>query len=638
MQFKHPELLYALFLLIIPIIVHLFQLRRFQKVEFTNVQFLKTVIMQTRKSSQLKKWLTLLTRLLLFATIIMAFAQPFYSKSSILNTKVETVMYLDNSFSMQTKGDKGELLQRAIQDLIANVDAKQEITLFTNNNTYRNTTIDAIKNDLLQLDYTSNQLDYNAVLLKGQQLFSNDASSIKNFVLLSDFQDKNNDFKLNSKFSENIFLVKLNPINTRNIGVDSVYIDKFSATQLDLAVKLNVSDNTDISNTPVSLFEDDNLIAKTAINPENNMATFSLPSNQKINGKITVDDSNLQFDNTLFFSINAQENINVLAIHNTKEDDYLSRIFTTDEFNYTSVYDDALNYNIIDQQNLIILNELDNLPLSLINALISFKSNGGQLLIIPSDKGDLNSYNQVLNKIKFDQFNTSEKKITTINYSHPIFNNVFDKEVTNFQYPKVNSYFSMNTPRGVLLQFEDEQPFLLQDNNTFIFTAALNTKNSNFKNSPLIVPTLYNIGLQSLQLPNLYYTIGKENSFDANVSIQQDDILRFKNEDSDIIPRQQTFTSKVTITTNETPSIAATYNIVNASETIQHVSYNYNRNESDLNYLDDSVLNTFSRADSVPELMNNLKSDLNINALWKWFVIFALVLLIIEMLILNYFK
>ena len=76
MQFKHPELLYALLLLLIPIIVHLFQLRRFQKVDFTNVAFLKSVTIQTRKSSQLKKWLTLVTRLLLLAAVILAFAQP----------------------------------------------------------------------------------------------------------------------------------------------------------------------------------------------------------------------------------------------------------------------------------------------------------------------------------------------------------------------------------------------------------------------------------------------------------------------------------------------------------------------------------------------------------------------------------
>ena len=79
MQFKHPELLYALFLLIVPILIHLFQLRRFQKVQFTNVKFLKAVKLQTRKSSQLKKWLTLLTRMLLLACSIIAFAQQHFS-------------------------------------------------------------------------------------------------------------------------------------------------------------------------------------------------------------------------------------------------------------------------------------------------------------------------------------------------------------------------------------------------------------------------------------------------------------------------------------------------------------------------------------------------------------------------------
>ena len=86
MQFKHPELLYALFALLIPIIVHLFQLRKFQKEAFTNVAFLKEVTLQTRNSSVIKKWLTLLTRLLILAALILAFAQPYTSKKNSLNT------------------------------------------------------------------------------------------------------------------------------------------------------------------------------------------------------------------------------------------------------------------------------------------------------------------------------------------------------------------------------------------------------------------------------------------------------------------------------------------------------------------------------------------------------------------------
>jgi hypothetical protein len=58
--------------------VHLFQLRRFKKEYFTNVRFLKELSIQTRKSSQLKKWLLLLTRLLLLLCLILAFAQPFF--------------------------------------------------------------------------------------------------------------------------------------------------------------------------------------------------------------------------------------------------------------------------------------------------------------------------------------------------------------------------------------------------------------------------------------------------------------------------------------------------------------------------------------------------------------------------------
>ncbi|VAV85415.1 FIG00651956: hypothetical protein, partial [hydrothermal vent metagenome] len=152
MQFKYPELLYALLLLLIPIIIHLFQLRRFEKVPFTNVQFLKSITIQTRKSSQLKKWLTLLTRLLLIAAVVLAFAQPYFSKSNSINLKSETVIYLDNSFSMQAQGDKGELLKRSIQDIISAIDDTNKITIFTNDDIFKDITRKTINNELLDLD------------------------------------------------------------------------------------------------------------------------------------------------------------------------------------------------------------------------------------------------------------------------------------------------------------------------------------------------------------------------------------------------------------------------------------------------------------------------------------------------------
>jgi len=123
MLFKNPELLYFLFLLIIPILIHLFQLQRFQKTAFTNVKFLKEIEQQTRKSSKLKKLLILITRILLFTSLILAFAQP-HLKNENKNLNSKTFIYLDNSFSMQLKGENGEQLEKIKNDLIENLKFK----------------------------------------------------------------------------------------------------------------------------------------------------------------------------------------------------------------------------------------------------------------------------------------------------------------------------------------------------------------------------------------------------------------------------------------------------------------------------------------------------------------------------------
>lgn len=189
-----------------------------------------------------------------------------------------------------------------------------------------------------------------------------------------------------------------------------------------------------------------------------------------------------------------------------------------------------------------------------------------------------------------------------------------------------------------VLGFEDDKAFLYQNKNTFVFTSALNTNNSNFKNSPLIVPTFYNMAKLSFKIPQLYYTIGKENRFDVDTALQQNEILALVNNDINIIPRQQYFNNKVVVHTSEAPTEAGIYNIKNKTETLANVSYNYNRQESDLVYNDLSSMNDVSLSESITEIFETLKRDSKVNALWKWFVIFALALLLIEMLILKYFK
>ncbi len=641
MQFKHPELLYALILLIIPIIVHLFQLRKFKSEAFTNVQFLKELTIQTRKSSQLKKWLTLLTRLLLLACVIIAFAQPYISNSEHFNTKSETVIYLDNSFSMQSPSTNGSLLNSAIQDIIENTSENETVSIFTNDANFNNTTIKAIKNDLIQLKYSPKQLAYDAAILKGKQLFSNDKSAIKNLVLVSDFQQKNEAISATNDSLVEFKFVKLTPSDQNNIAVDSIYISKTTVENLELTVRIKNQGNP-IETLPVSLYNDDKLIAKTAVNINDEATTnFTIPANSVFNGKIIVEDRNLQYDNTLYFNIDKREKINVLAINET-DDSFLKKIFTSDEFEYQSTDFNNLNYNSIDRQNLIVLNELDDIPTALSTTLKAFSDNGGKLLITPSNESRLSSYNQIFTLYGFSSFNavnSSEKRITNINFSHPLLANVFDKKVKNFQYPKVNSFYS-NVTNSVtsILSYEDGTSFLSQSGNAYRFSAALNTENSNFKNSPLIVPVLYNIGKQSLKTGDLYYTVGEEHAIDIATKLQQDDILTLVNGDNAVIPLQQTFDNKVELITNDYPDMAGIISVQNKDTFLKNLSFNFDRNESNLNYLDVQSIPNVSINNSVASAISDIKSATDVNELWKWFVIFAVVFLILEMLILKFLK
>lgn len=640
MQFKHPEILYALFLLLIPIFIHLFQLRRFQKIDFTNVAFLKKVTIQTRKSSQLKKWLTLLMRLFALACIIIAFAQPFTASKIALNTKKETVVYIDNSFSMQAKGAKGPILERALQDLFNQTNGTEKISWFTNNTERKNTTQQDFKSEILSVEYSQNQLTPSQVLLKANQLFSNEKGVLKRLVYLSDFQQK----EIFPEIPEDLIVdaVPLKPGKASNISIDSAYIASKNAAVTQLNVKVS-NTGAEISEVPIALFNREKLIAKTAVDFSQNSSgtvTFDIDNSEEFIGKLEINEANLPFDNTLFFSINKPGKIKVLAI-NEADGNYLQRLFEKDEFQFTQQTFKTLNYNEIPDQNFIVLNELKEIPASLATALKSFTDAGGSVLVIPAVQADLNGYNNFLMTMALGTLSEAkiqEKMITKIVFSHPLFKDVFEKEVDNFQYPKVNSYYNISSNATSALAFEDNQPFLLQKNKTYLFTAPINKENSNFQNSPLVVPTIYNMALQSLPLPRLYYTIGQQNAIAVPVKLGPDEILTVKDSTEQFIPLQQTKANYVLMTTTDEPKKAGNYQIVKKTEFLENISFNYSRGESELQYLNPEDWEGAKVYSSVGDLFDSLADANAINSFWKWFAIFALLFLLFEMLILKFYK
>ena len=116
MFFINPYFLFAGLLIAIPIIIHLFNFRKYRKVYFSNVEFLREIKSQTQKSSVLRHLLVLLCRILAILCLVFAFAQPYIPLSNnkkVIQKNNLVSIYVDNSFSMDALSSNGRLIDEA---------------------------------------------------------------------------------------------------------------------------------------------------------------------------------------------------------------------------------------------------------------------------------------------------------------------------------------------------------------------------------------------------------------------------------------------------------------------------------------------------------------------------------------------
>ena len=384
MFFKNPLLLYALFLLLIPILVHLFHLQKFETVRFTNVRFLQQIEKQTRKSSRLKKWLLLITRLLLLLCLILAFAQPYIPEKES-QKKDNTFIYLDNSLSMQAKGENGTLFEQAKQILFKTYSNKNKSFGFlTNDDLQEDFTMDQ---SFLNTDYSPKKADLEQVLLRLTSL--NSTKNIdKQVFIISDFQDLK-DPGIFLKDTNTLFhLIPMQAKNRGNFSVDSIWISDKNGNTINLKVSVSNS-YSEKEETHVTLWFNGSIqgkaLAKVGEN-SNTVLDFSVKNTGERTGKVVLDDPGLSFDNQFYFSIPAEKIKKIISIG--AESAFLGKIFGKNEFDLVQTELKQLNLPEIEDYSLIILNELESVPAYLSGSLKNYLEKGGNVVIIPSEKLD----------------------------------------------------------------------------------------------------------------------------------------------------------------------------------------------------------------------------------------------------------
>jgi len=672
MQFLFPGFLWALLLLAIPIIIHLFYFRRFKKVYFSNVKYLKEVKQETSNRSRLKNLLVLLARLLALAALVFAFAQPILTDNESIEESNKAVsIFVDNSFSMQALSEDVQLFDLAkdkARDIINAYGKSDKFQIITHDFEGRHQRLYNQENALSlidELDISPSVNKLQVVLSRQQQLLANENLD-KELYMISDFQSNiaNLDSELDTNYQYN--LIPLQAVQEKNVSIDSVWFAApvpINNQANPIIIRLtNYSDN-EAQNVQLSLEYDGQtrpLGTKELSAGESLVDTvnFTILKTGWQEAEIVISDYPIQFDDRYKISFKVDDKVNILSINEQGNNRYLTAAFKgLSYFNILNQQVGRINYGEFRSQDLIILNELSNISSGLSSSIQSYVEAGGNALIFPGRNISKEGYNELLSSLRANTIVNSQstaKQVSYINTDEFIFNNVYESNQKNIKYPATSFQYAMTTfqrNKGEdLLRYRDGSSYLTKyvfgQGNLYVCAAPLNENaNDLVRNAEVFVPMLYKMGISKAKKDKISYTIGVDQIIEVENESNDGDIVYKMTGEEEFIPGQYSIGAKSVIDVNDQIKKAAFYSLKLDNKELGKYAFNYNRLESDLNYIPEADLksslgnqvNLISNADS-ENLTEYIKTEESGKALWKWFIILALIFLGLESLLLRFWK
>lgn len=635
MQFLNPLFLFGLLAISIPIIIHLFNFRRYKKLEFSSIKYLKQVLLETKKQKKVRNLLLLLSRILSILFLVLLFSYPYIQKqdSNLLSkAKNSVVVFIDNSFSMQNNSSQGSALDQAKQR------AKEIIDAYGNEDSFMLLTTELLGKHQSFVDKKRfvelvNEVEISSVSSLNssslQKAFSllNTKQTNRLLYFISDFQSPG--FDVENFPMDTTVLTNFVPIEVNNL--DNLYIDSISfaspifslSNNVTINIKVKNSSENDAEKVGIKLYLNDKQISIASVDIPSNQSeviemSFPLESRGIIHGRISILDNPISFDDDFFFTIHTKESINILSVNSQSPNPFIQKLFSnTPELNLVNINDKSIDFSEFNKYSLIILNSLKTLPSGLVSELKNFRQNNGDIIIIPDNQLDLSSFSNSMREMSlpyYSKLNERENRVMIIDDNNSLFKDVFTSKEKDMEKPVSKRYFSLSQAKTlsnqVLFEFENKESFLSlsqdKDSKVYIFTSNLSSDNTNFVSQALFVPTLWNMALFSQKIPQTFYFLSGDNNIDITSSVNSTnlEVLHIKSLDNkvSVIPQITKANNRIMINPINTPLKSGNYNIYNKEELITGVSFNYDRRESEMRFLSNTQLK-----DKIKPMKTNFK-------------------------------
>ena len=673
MGFLFPGFLFALLLVAIPVIIHLFNFRKFKKVYFTNVKFLKDAQLQTSSTQKLKERLILFSRILAIIFLVLAFAQPYFKNKTNKNAFKNAVIsiYLDNSYSMEAVNKNGSLLdegKRNVKDLADAYSLNDKFQLFTNDfsgKQQRLITKEELLDELNDTKISPIVRDYQSVINRQQNFLLKEQQVKREAYLISDFQKQGQE-SIKKDTSINFHLIPLAANNLPNISVDSVYfLSPFHQPKQkeSLVYKVTNHSEKEAENIPVNLNINSSQKAIASLNIKSNSSqidtlVFSGLSGGWQKAQIAIKDYPIIFDDILDFTFEVKKQLPVLAIFENQSLQNIKFAYQTDAFfKFKEVNLSQINYSDLNNQQLIILENLKSISSGLTQQLKQYLDNGGSLTVFIPLNADLASYQSFFKMIGTDyptaliSQNIKSKKI---DLTHPIFKDIFEQTPKNIDLPIANKYFTSSsltkTTKEVLIAGEGNialfDVFKIGKGKTYVSFIPIEKEASNFSQHALFLPMLFKMALLASKDQKLFYTIGENQEIEIpNINIPENQNIIIKNKEIEVIPELIKKPSGSILYFADQLNKQGIYDVLLKDSLLASFALNQDRRESAL---------AFNNRDELSKIFGiNEKNILKSNAepmakqietanfgisLWKLCIILTILFLLIEILLIRFLK
>lgn len=548
MIFLHPEALWGLLALTIPVFIHLFNFQKTERIFFANTRLLTEVVQKTRKARQVKNWLLLLLRMLALSALVFAFAQPrFNSKSSkeLPSGLPQVAVYLDNSASMSISKDEAKPFDQAwnvAKNIPTWYEKKGWFQLLTNQFESRHmwTSANGFLDQVSQVGNSFKSRNLTTVLERSnRQLNNQKLGENKIQVLLSDFQKSNTGNPTNLILDSSIkfqFLV-FEHEKLSNVFVDSVWLaEPIQVQEKVQMLKVRLAQSGVIFGKPLNirLMANGNIISGKTINLKDQPffdldLPFRIKSGEKLNCEIQIDDEPVTFDNRFYLTLQAPPPLPIFILDDTKNP-FISAVLSNPLFTSKTGSLRSVDFEKLKQADFILLNETGPMDESLSQALENRCREGAAVVFIPSSNEKENKALPKWTGLNVEPIiatpggKSSDWKIRLPLKNEPFFQGSFSE--INSNSTQAYAKPTLQLLNGVsLLRFENGDPFLAQQKvgfgSVYVVASPIRDENSNLQKHPLFLPMIFKMafsGSKSLDLP-LYFRTSTQSATLAGDSV-----------------------------------------------------------------------------------------------------------------------